>query len=99
MLQRPVPSPAQVASDLARLRAVVEARCAQLKSAAAARAGEQHASGSADDFSTDESFKWDRECEEALHAVITNGLATGPTCVAARGPWRLRLLTLTRRPP
>jgi hypothetical protein len=65
--------------DLARLRACVAARCALLKSSGAGGEGELPASGSADgdEFAADESFKWDRECEEALHAVVVNTIATG----------------------
>jgi hypothetical protein len=77
-VQRPVPSPAQAEADLARLRACVQARCALLDSHTAGAAGALPASGSAEgEEFQDNSFKWDRECEEALHVVVQNGLAVG----------------------
>jgi hypothetical protein len=79
-------------SDLARLRACVVARCALLKGAGGE--GELPASGSADgdEFAADESFKWDRECEEALHAVVVNTIAAGTRC-ARRPPVMLGCAT------
>jgi hypothetical protein len=69
-----------VAADLAALRACVHARCALLKGGAG---GERPASGSADgEEFQDQTFKWDRESEEALYAVVQNSLAAGgPQCV------------------
>ena len=45
--------------------------------------GERPASGSADgEEFQDQTFKWDRESEEALYAVVQNSLAAGgPQCV------------------
>lgn len=62
----------------------MQARCDVLQSAAAAGAagGEQPASAGADD--QDVSFKWDRECEEALHTVVLNRIAVGTGCELTR---------------
>ena len=66
-----MPTPAQVEADLARLRAAVRARCALLQEGAAG--SEQPAGAAADGAEAEPSFKWDRECEEALHVVVQNG--------------------------
>jgi len=83
-VQRPAPTPAQVDAGIAKLRTCVQARCDVLQSAAAAGAagGEQPASAGAED--QDVSFKWDRECEEALHTVVLNRIAVGTGCVLTR---------------
>jgi hypothetical protein len=76
--QRPAPPPAQIEADIAKLRACVQARCAALLSAAAG--GEPPGAAAEEDAS----FKWDRECEEALHTVVLNHIAAGTGCVLAR---------------
>ena len=84
MRKRPAPSPAQIAADIAKLRACVAARYAALQSAAAGAGGGESAADAALDGSPDMSFKWDRECEEALHTVALNFIAAGTGCVFSR---------------
>ena len=81
MQKRPAPPPAQIAADIAKLRACVVARYVALQSAAAGAAGAELAAA---DGGADMSFKWDRECEEALHTVVLNHIAAGTGCVFAR---------------
>ena len=57
------------------------ARYVALQSAAAGAAGGELAAA---DGGADMSFKWDRECEEALHTVVLNHIAAGTGCVSAR---------------
>ena len=73
-MQRPAPPPAQMEADIAKLRACVQARLAALQDAGAA-GGEPPASGA--DAEEGMGFKWDRDCEEALHTVVLNHIAAG----------------------
>lgn len=60
------------------------ARYATLQSAAAGAGGGEPAADAAADGSPDMSFKWDRDCEEALHTVVLNHIAAATGCVLSR---------------
>ena len=62
------------------------ARYAALQSAAAGVAGGEAAADASADGGADTSFKWDRECEEALHTVVLNHIAAGTGCVLRASP-------------
>ena len=67
----PRPTDASMERDMQLLRDRVKARCAALQPA--------EAGGEADDFQP--TFKWDRDCEEALYTVVVNSQRSDP-CVS-----------------
>ncbi len=76
----PPPTAEEVERDMQILRARVQARCAALQ---AATAGAPAAGAEAEEFQAS-MFKWDRDCEDALYAVLLNSQRMGAACVHSR---------------